>query len=298
MAHHGFLRLCGDAAYLLRRNLMRRPIVMGVLAASVVGLSTTAIAFGQTGGSSRLIAKQQSLVCGIERRTVKTLQDRPRLLPVKTVTLAYLVSRPSPSNPPYTRLPFERHVFRVNAAVTLIRPESDNDIHLVLRDGSQTMIAETPLVACAGKATLSARRQMSRARAAVRLCAKATVTGVAFFDYYHNQTGVAPNAIELHPVLGFVCRSGPTPPPSPPPAPQPPPVPPPPPAPQPPPAPPPPPPPPSNCAASYPDECIPAPPPDLDCKDVPYRNFRVLWNVPDPDPHHFDGDRDGVGCET
>ena len=37
---------------------------------------------------------------------------------------------------------------------------------------------------------------------------------------------------------------------------------------------------------------------DRDCKDVPYRNFRVIYNVPDPDPHHFDGDRDGVGCEA
>jgi len=34
------------------------------------------------------------------------------------------------------------------------------------------------------------------------------------------------------------------------------------------------------------------------CADIPYRNFRVLWNVPDPDPHHFDGDRDGIGCES
>jgi hypothetical protein len=28
------------------------------------------------------------------------------------------------------------------------------------------------------------------------------VTGVGFFDYEHGQNGVAPNAIELHPVLG------------------------------------------------------------------------------------------------
>jgi len=54
----------------------------------------------------------------------------------------------------------------------------------------------------------------------------------------------------------------------------------------------------SNCAPSYPGVCIPPPPPDLDCKDVPYRRFAVRWDVPDPDPHHFDGDRDGVGCET
>jgi len=53
-----------------------------------------------------------------------------------------------------------------------------------------------------------------------------------------------------------------------------------------------------NCAASYPTVCIPPPPPDLDCNQISYRNFTVLWNVPDPDPHHFDADHDGIGCET
>jgi len=46
---------------------------------------------------------------------------------------------------------------------------------------------------------------MARARLRVQLCAKARVTGVAFFDFKHGQTGVAPNAIELHPVLAFRC---------------------------------------------------------------------------------------------
>jgi uncharacterized protein YraI len=49
----------------------------------------------------------------------------------------------------------------------------------------------------------------------------------------------------------------------------------------------------SDCDLSYPDVCIPSPPPDLDCKDIPYRRFRVL----PPDPHRFDGDHDGIGCE-
>jgi hypothetical protein len=31
---------------------------------------------------------------------------------------------------------------------------------------------------------------------------------VAFFDFFHGQTGVAPNAIELHPVLRFRCLAG------------------------------------------------------------------------------------------
>jgi hypothetical protein len=49
-----------------------------------------------------------------------------------------------------------------------------------------------------------------------------------------------------------------------------------------------------NCHASYPGVCIPPPPPDLDCPDVPYTNFTVVGS----DPHGFDGDGDGVGCET
>jgi hypothetical protein len=34
------------------------------------------------------------------------------------------------------------------------------------------------------------------------------VTGVAFFDFDHGQTGVAPNANELHPVPEFRCLAG------------------------------------------------------------------------------------------
>jgi len=49
----------------------------------------------------------------------------------------------------------------------------------------------------------------------------------------------------------------------------------------------------SKCDPSYPDVCIPPPPPDLDCSDIPYRRFRVL----PPDPHGFDRNRDGIGCE-
>ena len=48
-----------------------------------------------------------------------------------------------------------------------------------------------------------------------------------------------------------------------------------------------------GCDASYPDTCIPSPPPDLDCKDVG-RQVRVR----PPDPHRLDGDGDGWGCES
>lgn len=50
----------------------------------------------------------------------------------------------------------------------------------------------------------------------------------------------------------------------------------------------------NDCDSAYSDVCIPSPPPDLDCGDIPDKNF----NVGPPDPHNFDGDSDGIGCET
>jgi len=140
---------------------------------------------------------------------VKTLGDRPSLLPARKTTIKYLTSRAAPEGLPQTRLPFERRVYTVTAAVTLVRPEDDGDFHLVLQDGAgRTMIAESPLGSCGRSATPHRQRQIAAARARVRLCPRATVTGVAFFDFQHGQTGVAPNAIELHPILGFSCSSG------------------------------------------------------------------------------------------
>ena len=52
-----------------------------------------------------------------------------------------------------------------------------------------------------------------------------------------------------------------------------------------------------NCEPSYPDVCIPIGAADLDCGQIDARRFSVRWDVPLPDPHRFDGDRDGVGCE-
>lgn len=51
---------------------------------------------------------------------------------------------------------------------------------------------------------------------------------------------------------------------------------------------------PGNCDPSYPTACIPSPPPDLDCNEIAFHEFAV---VP-PDPHGFDADGDGIGCEV
>ena len=166
-------------------------------------------ALASSGAKAALLTRSTRTggACGVERWTVKTLQDRPHLLKARKTTIHYLITRPAPSSLPDTRLPFERHIFTVVAAVVLVRPEDDSDLHLVLQQGGNHMIAEAPAPYCDSRATRVRRRQMRIARNHVRLCARARVTGVAFFDYDHGQTGVAPNAIELHPILGFRCLS-------------------------------------------------------------------------------------------
>lgn len=51
----------------------------------------------------------------------------------------------------------------------------------------------------------------------------------------------------------------------------------------------------NNCDPAYPTVCIRPVNPggDLDCADIPHRRFQVL----PPDPHNFDGDGNGIGCE-
>jgi hypothetical protein len=128
---------------------------------------------------------------------------------VRPSTVAFLASLHRPAVVPASRLPFERHIFGVLATVTLVRQEADGNLHLVLLSGRAHMIAEAPNAPfCTAKATAFRKKQMRAARSRVRLCAKARVVGVAFWDYFHGQTGVAPNAIELHPILGFDCLSG------------------------------------------------------------------------------------------
>jgi hypothetical protein len=76
------------------------------------------------------------------------------------------------------------------------------------------MIAEIPLPGCVGAGSPFASG-ISHARAQFNAKFTATtsfqttstpvrVTGVGFFDFLHGQTGVAPNGIELHPVLDII----------------------------------------------------------------------------------------------
>jgi hypothetical protein len=49
-----------------------------------------------------------------------------------------------------------------------------------------------------------------------------------------------------------------------------------------------------KCDSSYLPLCIPSPPPYLNCRDIQAKDFKVSK----PDPHGFDDDNDGIGCES
>lgn len=49
-----------------------------------------------------------------------------------------------------------------------------------------------------------------------------------------------------------------------------------------------------DCDPSYPDVCISGPPPALACADLEVSGFKVFG----ADPHRFDRNQDGIGCDA
>jgi hypothetical protein len=171
--------------------------------------------------------KPDGLRCGVERWSVKTLSDsRARLVDFdpKDTSVRTLRGKRSPgvgrSDPRINGV--ETTTYRVDAQLVEAKREDDRDIHLVIAvpdNRRATMIVEFPDVRCTGAKQSKKLDAMRKARAAFeRACGapsassfrqlrgSATITGVGFFDVKHGQRGIAPNGIELHPVLRF--RSG------------------------------------------------------------------------------------------
>jgi hypothetical protein len=156
---------------------------------------------------------------------VKTLQDDAGkaldLSVIEKTTVAALRTKPKQPGPGASRGDgVESTFYEVRARLVSAKLEEDNDIHLVIKGitTSGTMIVEFPLApTCTAGATTGAKARMKNSRNAfgaacgvpgvsafTKLKGSATIRGIGFFDFFHNQTGVAPNEIELHPVLRFM----------------------------------------------------------------------------------------------
>lgn len=177
-------------------------------------------------GAAAADAIDRAASCGEWRWPVKTLSDPRRFdvdLTSRDVTVERLRSLDPPSSlTPRTRRvgPVEERVYRIEAQVVAGKIQEDSDIHLVIairRHLKKTMIVEFPDPACVESPFKRTRMRAAR-RSILRRCGRlsraaftdlrgrVTLRGVGFWDEIHGQTGVAPNGIELHPVLGFSGR--------------------------------------------------------------------------------------------
>jgi len=169
--------------------------------------------------------------CGKERWAVKTLSDADRdavdFHPVDA-TIEQLIALPRPEHrPDHHRVgPAELTTYTVIACLGIYDtiPENDGDIHLVLGHIDQriSLITEIPNPRCSGVCSSGVTEVFAAARDSIRTILESgqvspecnndvpllAVTGVGFFDHLHNQNGVAPNGIELHPILLIARAAG------------------------------------------------------------------------------------------
>jgi hypothetical protein len=163
-----------------------------------------------------------SPTCGVERWSVKTGTDPDApsvdLSNPTPVTISTMRGwpAPSPTPPDNARVaPYEKTVWVVNATMTLYKKETDVDYHIVVQDrAGNTIVTEIPCPCCVGQTSpflsyvTTSRQKFDAKLTATTSFQSATIPvrlkGVGFFDFLHGQTGVAPNGIELHPILDIV----------------------------------------------------------------------------------------------
>lgn len=156
--------------------------------------------------------------CGVERWSVKTGTDPDApgvsLSTYISTTIYNMWSSTRPSSLPANNrvAPREMNQYRVTGTLIKYKRETDSDYHLVIKDGSgRTMIVEIPSPNCVGSGSpFGPGIRNARAEFDAKLTATSTmksvtapvaIRGVGFWDFLHGQTGVAPNGIEIHPVL-------------------------------------------------------------------------------------------------
>jgi hypothetical protein len=203
--------------------MKRRKTLLAVLL-TLVGSVLAFVPPGRLAAHGFSAAQQELPVCGTycgtERWSVKTLSDADRdkvdFTP-KEATVGWLVFQEHPAQSPADQRigPVETQTYKVRARLVSYKLEQDGDFHIVIadvEDPGKTMIAEIPSPDCAGACASAHVEEFRRARAVIIEFSNegprfVVVTGVGFFDLAHDQTGAAPNGIELHPVLKIELES-------------------------------------------------------------------------------------------
>ena len=154
---------------------------------------------------------------GTERWAEKVLTDALATTVNYTPTSSTVVNlvnltTPFPNPNMNRQAGLEDITYQINCHITIKKSETDDDYHLVLSDGTHTLIGEIPNPVCSTAVTSPHHAQYLAARNFIDAniatgnvynvnIGMVTVTGVAFVDPPHGQTGAAPNNLELHPIL-------------------------------------------------------------------------------------------------
>ncbi len=169
-------------------------------------------------------AAHVSAQCNSERWSVKTGTDQDvsqvNLSSRVSTTIQSLASLATPKSIPSNKRinSTEKTVWVVNATLVKFIHAYDSDYHMVIKDSAgRTMIAEIPDPNCVASGSpfasgIAHARQQFDARFTASdefqtVSVPVTVTGVGFFDYKEGQEGIAPNGIELHPILDIVFNA-------------------------------------------------------------------------------------------
>jgi hypothetical protein len=159
---------------------------------------------------------------GVERWSVKVLTDASASLvnytPKLTTldSLVHIATSPNASAPRMAGIEFQ--AYTITCKITIKKNEDDSDYHLVLQDSTETMVGEVPNPVCAVAASSTHVDEYIAARNWVNMnigilpnsgvnLPPLKVTGVAFVDVPHGQTGAAPNQMEIHPILNIQLAS-------------------------------------------------------------------------------------------
>jgi hypothetical protein len=153
---------------------------------------------------------------------VKTLADpeaeKVKINSPETITIEHLCALQAPAyGAANSRSTVEESVYTVDGFLVGYTLAADSDFHAVIRDAAgETLIIEFPNPGCLQGSKVIQQAIAARTRFLQLIgtlptshfvflpkAIRVRVTGVAFFDRIHGQDGVAPNGIELHPVIGI-----------------------------------------------------------------------------------------------
>ena len=175
-----------------------------------------------------------AFLCGTERWPVKVCKDAQanvlftnndisthNLKPAVSTTIQALRAFPVPgpvgNNTPRFNAQAETTTWTIEATIFDYKEEAgahgDNDYHLAIKDSAgRTMIAEIPKPTCLTDTPEPLKSMITQARTDFDAHftvtgsfkptnTKVRITGPGMFDKLHGQKGVAPNGIEIHPVI-------------------------------------------------------------------------------------------------